>query len=61
MVDRLLDGWPPQMNHSTNVVLRGIKDQKRQVVLEYSAASTTATQLRLVGRTVVHPVIDLGG
>ncbi|MER9022413.1 hypothetical protein NKI01_07550 [Mesorhizobium sp. M0815] len=60
MVDRLLDGWPPQMNYSTNVVLRGIKDPKRQVVLEYSAAPTTATQRRLAGKTVVHPVIDLG-
>ncbi|RWP57996.1 hypothetical protein [Mesorhizobium sp.] len=47
------------MNYSTNVVLRGIKDPKRQVVLEYSAASTTAVQRRLAGKTVVHPAIDL--
>ncbi|MCV3205574.1 hypothetical protein OHD62_06560 [Mesorhizobium sp. YC-39] len=48
------------MNYSTNVVLRGIKDPMRQVVLEYNAAPTTAKQRRLAGKTVVHPVIDLG-
>ncbi|TPK53812.1 MULTISPECIES: hypothetical protein [unclassified Mesorhizobium] len=48
------------MNYSTNVVLTGIKDPTRQVVLEYSATPTTATQRRLAGKTVVHPVIDLG-
>ncbi|WP_419694427.1 hypothetical protein ACN2CC_28215 [Mesorhizobium muleiense] len=48
------------MNYSTKVVLRGIKDPKRQVVLEYSAAPTAAVQRRLAGKTVVHPVIDLG-
>ncbi|RWN25283.1 hypothetical protein [Mesorhizobium sp.] len=48
------------MNYSTKVVLRAVKDPKRQVVLEYSAAPTTAVQRRLAGKTVVHPVIDLG-
>lgn len=59
MVDGLLDGWPPQMDYSTKVVLQGIKDPKRQVVLEYLAMPSTATQRRVAGRTVVHPVIDL--
>ncbi|MDF3154068.1 hypothetical protein P3C58_18990 [Mesorhizobium sp. XAP10] len=48
------------MNYSTKVVLRGIKDPTRQVVLEYSAAPTTAKQRRVSGKTVVHPVINLG-
>jgi hypothetical protein len=48
------------MNFSTNVVLKAIKDPSRQVELGYSAAPTTATQRRVAGRTVVHPVIDLG-
>ncbi|MER9831363.1 hypothetical protein NKJ51_23860 [Mesorhizobium sp. M0134] len=48
------------MNYSAKVVLRGIKDPKRQVLLEYRAAPTTGTQRRVAGKTVVHPVIDLG-
>jgi hypothetical protein len=48
------------MNYSTKVVLRGIKDPKRRIVLEYSATPTTATQRRVAGKTAVHPVIDLG-
>lgn len=48
------------MNYSTTVVLQGFKDPTRQVVLEYLATLSTATQRRLAGRTVVHPVIDLG-
>ncbi|MER9920922.1 MULTISPECIES: hypothetical protein [unclassified Mesorhizobium] len=47
------------MNYSTNVVLRGIKDPTRQVVLGYSAAPTTAKQRRVAGKIIVHPVIDL--
>ena len=48
------------MNYSTKVVLHAIKDPTRQVVLEYLATPSTATQRRLAGRTVVHPLIDLG-
>jgi hypothetical protein len=48
------------MNYSTKIVLKGVKDPARQVVLEYSAAPTTAKQRRVAGKTVVHPVIDLG-